>query len=366
MARIEVIDHHTIYDNPIPLNRSRHGYFPGLEKLPSGELIAMYPIGEAFESPNQQLFVSRSKDNGCTWSTPQLLHPKLKKAMISMKPTLLRDGLLVAVGYTFQHVDPEHLVNTTTGGLAPGKNLVSFSTDNGNTWTLPRAIRLSHPEVLETSGPAIQLQSGDLLSIATPMGMWDGTKPSGHVGIVLRSKNGGKTWNDKTLYFNHPSMSPFEARLCQMEDGRIVAIVWALDEKTGKCHNNHIAISHDDGKTWSQPIDIGVFAQASNLIALKGNKILSIHAQRESSPTGVFVRVVDLSNDQWKTLAEASVWDRAAAVKVTGFGDMGTNLKFGQPSLLALGGGEYLAYHWAIENGQGRILSHRIKVDPGE
>jgi hypothetical protein len=47
---------------------------------------------------------------------------------------------------------------------------------------------------------------------------------------------------------------------------------------------------------------------------------------------------------------------------VTGFHDMGANLKFGQPALLALGDGEYLAYHWSIEHGQGRILGHRIRL----
>ncbi len=38
MAVIEVLDHHIVYENPRPQNRARHGYFPGLVQLPSGEL----------------------------------------------------------------------------------------------------------------------------------------------------------------------------------------------------------------------------------------------------------------------------------------------------------------------------------------
>jgi sialidase-1 len=192
--------------------------------------------------------------------------------------------------------------------------------------------------------------------------MWDGSRPSGHAGVVLRSSDGGRTWNDQTLYFDHPSITPLEARLCQMADGRVVAIVWAFDEKRGASLNNHVVVSHDEGRTWSRPLDIGIAAQASNLWPLDGERLLSVHAHREAEPTGVFVRVVDFAGDRWRTVSEASVWDRASAMKVTGFRDMGTNLRFGQPALLGLGDGEYLVYHWAIEGGQGRILGHRIRL----
>lgn len=362
MNTIHVTDHYTVYTNPIPSLLSRHGYFPGMERLPSGRIIALFPIGQAFESADQRIHVTRSDDNGRTWTTPTLLHQQMKPGLSCLKPTLLDDGSLIAVGYTFYHTAPDVLANPQTGGLPPGQNLISTSTDAGQTWSLPRRLAHSRPEVLEISGPAIQTRSGDVLAIAYPMLPWDGNRPSGHVGILLRSKDRGRTWDDRTLYFNHLQISPLEARLTQLADGRIVAIVWALDEKSGQCHNNQVVVSSDDGKTWSDPIDTKIAAQASNLTALDGNRLLSIHAHRQSEPTGVFVRIVDFTNNQWKVLAEAPLWDRAPALQVKGFADMGANLKFGQPSLLRLSEREFLAYHWAIENGQGKILAHRVEL----
>ena len=35
---IEVVESHVVFDNPRPMLRSRHGYFPGIVQLPSGEL----------------------------------------------------------------------------------------------------------------------------------------------------------------------------------------------------------------------------------------------------------------------------------------------------------------------------------------
>lgn len=364
MSLIEVLDHITIYTNPIPTLRSRHGYFPGMERLTNGDLIAMFPIGEAFESADQQVHLTRSTDQGKTWSKPQLVHPQEPKGLGSLKPTLLKDGSLVAIGYAFYHPDPETLANPQTGGLPPGENLISTSVDQGRTWTKP--VRLAHnrPEVLELSGPAIQTRTGDLLAVGYPMMPWDGIRPSGIVGVLLRSKDNGRSWDDRTIYFNYKSISPLEARLCQLSDGRIVAIVWALDEASGKCHNNLVVVSGDDGKTWSEPIDTGIDAQASNLTPLENGQFLSIHAHRQSDPTGIYVRHVDFTGNRWKVLAQSPMWDRAPALQVKGFKDMGENLKFGQPSLLNLGNNEFLAYHWAIENGQGKILAHRLRLRP--
>ena len=64
MTVIKKIDEHTIYQNPIPQLRSRCAKFPGLAELPSGELIGLFEIGEAFESVDSVTYLSSFlKDN---------------------------------------------------------------------------------------------------------------------------------------------------------------------------------------------------------------------------------------------------------------------------------------------------------------
>jgi len=67
MSAIEVIDHHTVYDNSIPNLKSRHGYFPGMVKVPSGDLVTLFVMGEAFDAANCETYVTRSSDGGRTW-----------------------------------------------------------------------------------------------------------------------------------------------------------------------------------------------------------------------------------------------------------------------------------------------------------
>ena len=341
---IEVIERHVVWENPTPTFTSRHAFFPGLVKLPSGELLAMFRIGQAIDSSDQVVYVSRSSDNGYTWTEPIPLHEDYRPGGLgSMKPTLLDDGSLVAVGY-MHYAEGNRWLNLETGGCPEGLNLISYSKDEGQTWSLPTELLHRYPEVLETSGPCIKLQSGDLIALGTPVPIHDGTRPSGTIGIAMRSTDRGQTWNDSIVFFRQPPISPLEARLSQLDDGRIVAIVWALNESSGVCCNNMITVSHDDGYTWSQPADTGIAAQASNVLAGPGNQLLSIHAHREQSPV------------------EMNVWNRTIAQGVSGYADMGTNIKFGQPSLLHVIDDEYLAYHWAIEDGQGKILAHRLRI----
>lgn len=363
MSTIKVIEHLTIYDNPISNLVSRHAFFPGLAKLPSGELLALFPIGEAFESA-MNMFVSRSRDNGQTWTLEGPAYKDFNLGTGGFKPTVLKDGTLIALGYGFKRDNPEILVNPETGGLPDGANYISFSNDDGHIWSKPETMPLNYPEILEISGPCIELHNGNLFATGAPFPMWDGTIPSGRQGIAIRSRDKGKTWEEQSVFYklSDGKINAYETRSCQMPDGRIVVMIWCLDEVSGKNLTNHVVVSHDNGITWSHPIDTGVPGQASNVISLKDNLLLSVHCHREGK-VGLYVNIVDFTNDEWRVLATEKIWGNAPSKHVGGLLDMGKGLKFGQPSLLPIDNGEFLAAHWAIEDGQGRILAHRIRIN---
>lgn len=367
MTSIEVTGQNTLYDNPEPNLVSRHGYFPGVVRLESGELLALFVLGEAFESVDQTTWVSRSVDLGETWELQSSLYDKSVVGIATsdyLKPTIIKDGRIVAMGYRFDRSNPgQNIVNTKTDGLRNGDNVVTFSEDNGRTWSTPKPICLSRPELLEVSGPCIQAKNGDLLAGGAPFPMWDGTNPSGHCGVLLQSHDQGQTWNDEVLYFRSKgrNIAPYETRFCEMHDGCIISMSWAVDADSKQNLSNHITISRDYGSTWSDPIDTAIPGQASNLIYLGGTRLLTIHAQRETD-VGLYVRVVDLQNDHVNVLTEKCIWNNASSFKIRSFSDMGCSIKFGQPSLIKLDTEEFLAVHWAIVEGQGKILTHRLRV----
>ena len=340
---IEYLESGVLYENPRPHVHSRHGYFPGLALLPSGELLALFVIAEAFEAADGTTWAARSRDLGRTW---ELEGPVVaadlrrteegKPASDCLKPTALRDGRLAAIGYRFHRNDPDQGISVEeTGGVLPGDDIIGFSTDGGLSWTEPGIIPRTRLELLEISGPCVELRSGDLIATAAPFRMPDGANPSGQVGFLLRSKDKGKTWTDDEVFFRSPAanLTPYESRLCEMQDGRLVAIVWAYDTAACRHHPNHLAVSHDDGRTWSAPLDTGCWGQSSHLAWLGGDRLLTIHAHRGDDP-GITVRVVDFRRDQWQPLEEAVIYgagSRAQTSEGQDMPEMFAALRFGQP-----------------------------------
>lgn len=365
---IEYLESHIVYENPRPHVHSRHGYFPGMVRLSSGELLCAFMLAEAFEAPNGTTHISRSSDGGRTWRLQGPLYDKSSigfETTDALKATELRDGTLVCVGYRFHRHDLEQPIGIEeTGGVLPGDNLFGTSLDQGLTWSVASIAR-TRPELLEISGPCIETASGDLLAVSAPLKMPDGANPSGQLGVLLRRPRDGE-WSDREVFFRAPggNLAPLESRIVELQPGRLVAIVWAYDYVAQRHHANHIVYSLDNGHTWSEPIDTGHLGQASSIHWLGGDLLASIHAHR-GPQFGLFVRVVDFGGNQWRVLEEEVVWEGAPSGQ-TGDAramiDMFKALRFGQPSLVAMGDDEFLAVHWAIEDGQGRIRAHRLRI----
>lgn len=365
---IEYIEGHIAYDNPKPHLHSRHGYFPGLAELASGEILCLFAMGEAFDAPTGTTYITRSKDRGRTWTLQGPLADKSRariQTSDSLKPTALRNGNLIAIGYRFFREDPEQgTAIEETDGFLPGEDIVSPSSNAGYHWDEPTIIGHRRPELIEVSGPCIETLSGDLLAVGALFKLPDGSNPSGPVGVLLRSSDQGQTWNDEKIFYDWRNITPYESRICEMQPGRLVVIVWAYAAATAQHLPNQVTYSVDGGQSWSEPQDTGHMGQASNLIWLGGEYLASIHSHRGSDP-GLYVRVVDFSKNRWKAVEEKAIWLPAAGYRTTdglAMTDMFAALKFGQPSLLRLSDGEFLAAHWSIEGGQGRIRIHRLRI----
>jgi len=366
---IELVESHVIFENPKPMLRSRHGYFPGVVELPSGELLALLVIGQAFESVDLATHVARSTDQGRTWQLQGPLYDKSGERPTSdfLKPVLLRDGSLVALGYRFHRDDPEQpIAIAETDGALPGDDVVSYSADQGRAWTAPLVIPRSTPELVELPSRAIQLANGHIVASGGLFKMPDGTNPSGQFGVLFRSTDGGRTWDDRTRYFDTPdhSVAAYESHVAEMQPGRVVAICWAFDIGRGHYLPNQVTVSHDSGLTWSDPIDTGIRAESANLLYLGGERLLSIHSHR-GQDVGLFVRVVDFTRDRWNVRDEKLIWGGGMGRQTRdgqSFFEFAGSIRFGQGSLLRLRNGEILATHWCVVDGQGRILTHRLRV----
>lgn len=371
MSIIEKLAERTVYESPESARPRLHARFPGIVQLPSGRLLAMYVLVEKIDETIAKTHLSHSDDGGATWHYRGEMYERRAAGVDfefdeCFKPLLLDDGSLLALGYRFNRPDlTVPIVNPETGGFLPGPDVVSRSTDDGRTWSAPVVMDCGVPETVELAGSAIQTRSGDILAIGGVFKHWDGGNPTGEVGLLVRSRDHGRTWSSSVYYRDDRDRTgPYEARICEMTDGRLVAIVWAFSHRENKNYPNRFVVSRDGGRTFSAPVDTGHLAQAVGIMALRDNLLLSIHCHRADTRNGLFVRVVDFTGDLWKVLDEKLIWEPAKGQSNTGgLAYQVSALEFGQAEVRQLNNGDILAYHWGKENGLAKIKAHRLRVN---
>jgi sialidase-1 len=276
------------------------------------------------------------------------------------KPCVLANGNIIATGYGFYRKNPDESISdiaNATGEVPDGINLLSFSEDNGHTWSLPRKMDLGLERGLELSGQAIQLNDDRIVIAASEFSL----KAEKQIGYSFASKDNGASWHKQGVFFQHPPIAAWEVRICELEYNKIGLIFWAYDLNKEQNLPNYFITSDDGGITWNTPINTEVCGQASNLFYLGNNQLLTIHAHREKDAPGIYVRHVDISNNQFKVLSEENIWNGLSNHEGNII-EQFENLKFGQPSLIKLNNGEFLAVHWCWEKTMFVIKSHLIRI----
>jgi len=171
------------------------------------------------------LWTTRSSDNGLTWSPPQMIFQGYSGASNGAIET--RHGGLI-VPFSHYVNDPGRLVSRAC-----------FSTDGGRTWSLGNTIDIGgagdHEGALEPC--VIELKDGRV---------WMLIRTSHKVFWESFSADGGKTWTAAAATTIDSTSAP--GHLTRLANGRI-ALVW--NRAAGKRTDLHIALSTDEGKTWT-------------------------------------------------------------------------------------------------------------------
>lgn len=157
----------------------------------------------------------------------------------------LQNGDILCVFYAgYGHV------SLPTADCPQGGRICSVrSHDDGRTWTPPEVL---FDDADDNRDPHIaQMRDGELISSFFSLYM-DGPTRKGRGSQIVRSRDGGRTWEDRAQ-----AVSPgyyCSAPVRELRDGTRILGVYA--EGGGKAWGGVIR-STDGGQTWSAPIDIG-------------------------------------------------------------------------------------------------------------
>jgi sialidase-1 len=354
-APITVSSTGLVYRNPHPHVRSLVAYHPSLISGSKNEWLATFDIGQAVESLDYRTVVSRSRDDGQGWNIegPLLKQPPPATSH-TVRTSRLGDNSIVGFGALFhrEHCD-QGLINRETFGFVPLDLFLVRSHDDGLTWTAPARIDppLRGPS-WEMCHPIVELRSGRWLAPTATWRGWNGENPSGEQTVAFISDDQGKNWPRYGRIFDgrETQRCHLEVSLLELLDGRVLAVSWPYDVRTGTTFPTEYCFSEDQGETFGQSMRAGIEAQTCKVLQLADGRILFVY--RRNDQPGLWAALAEVHGTKMEFASHEPLWQGAES-GMTGKESSAhklSMLKFGYPSPQQMDGGDVLILFWCQED----------------
>jgi len=355
-----------VYRNPAPALRAAHTWHPSVART-GDELLVAFDIGQGAESLDYRTYLSRSSLAGESWSAPVRLFadPPGRRTTHSVRIGGLRDGSLMAFGALMYRDDPElGLVNPATFGYT-AMDLITLRSTDGRSWQGPDILRpaIAGP-CWETCHRVIELRDGRLLAPTSTWKGWKGESPSGMKAVALVSRDRGRSWPECVTVMDRydAGLIHFEQGMTELADGRVLAVAWVFDEKSGRSLPNHYAIADASLKRFSAPRTFGLHAETAKIACLGDGRVLLVCRRVDRS--GLWALLGRIQGDEWQTLEEAPLW-RGASTLMEGkraSSEELSDLRFGFPSMLELEPGVVFLVFWCQEDCINNVRWMRLEI----
>ena len=229
-------------------------------------MVAVYPKGHG----RGAIVMKRSLDGGKTWS--QRLPVPENWSTSKEVPTIHRV------------IDPRGVKRLILfSGLYPVR--MAVSEDDGKHWSPLK--KIGDFGGIVTMGCVARLANGDYMALFHDDGRFfqNSGKPGRFIVYKTVSSDGGLTWSVPSVVATHPRAHLCEPGILRSPDGRQLAVL--LRENSRRL-NSFLIVSNDEGKTWSQPIELPASLTGdrhTGVYSSDGRLFISFRDTTHASPT---------------------------------------------------------------------------------
>ena len=273
---------------------SMQGYFPVLTQTGPHSLAVIFRTGGTHVSPAATLAVAASADGGESWSDPVEIAPRWDDCRNPAFGANAAGELFAA----YWKASLDCYEDTANGPLWNGDRtngeaasmFITRSADGGRSWGKPAPYRSELLALASPYGRIIAAPDGVLLMgvYGTPRQPKEGVRD---ITILLRSRDGGKTWGDETLVASGYN----ETAYVFLSDGTLLA--------AARSESGHVATlsSADGGRTWSNPTQVTRDGEhPADLTRLTSGKVLMTFGRR-IRPMGCGALISRNNGQTWDT-----------------------------------------------------------------
>ena len=295
----------------------RHSAFPNIIKLSNGDLVVVFreaPIREErvhthwHADPESRVALVRSEDGGRTWdASDKVVIYASTGDDTDPGPMTELSGELVSTGGRWSFIlnseksevkeleSKRFVIPRPPIGWAVWDGVYfTYSSDNGQTWGKPRKMDVPPFKYYLRPGRSGMIQLPDGLLLLPCEGR--GPKDRSARVLVVRSKDGGKTWGEPSTVAHDPEgvISFHEPVLLRLPDRKIIAML----RTEGDDHYLYQAFSTDEGRTWEGLRRTEIWGYPAHLIRLRSGRILCAYGYRRE-PFGIRAVLSEDDGETW-------------------------------------------------------------------
>ena len=335
--------------------------FPALCVTPGGRWVCAFraaPLKTPLEG--QHVLLTWSDDEGRSWRKP--FTPFIPQA-IDGKAGLFRTAcltplggrrLLAAICWVDNSEPGLPFFNEETEGLLDTRLFLSWSDDDGETWSEPQLVDTSPYNVpTAITGPVLRFSDGELALQFELNKHYNDLSVWHHASVMMFSRDGGNTWPRHTLASSDPENSVFYwDQRPSVANGSILDVFWTFDREKSIYLNMHMRESDDRGETWSEMWDTGIPGQPSAPQRLPDGKIALCYVDRTAA-TIIKMRVSDDGGKTWPECTELTVFGSTSGSQSENKKSMQdawsemSKFSIGLPAATLLPGGDILVVYYA-------------------
>ncbi len=320
-----------IEDITIYKDEAFHAAFPSIARRPDGELLVAFrrapdwrnfgAKGYTHTDPNSYLVLTRSKDDGKTWTSPKVFfsHPyggsqdpcmvQLKDRSIvcasygwslvqsniytKLKQPLLHHGLYVFLG--------GYLLRSEDGGKSWGDLIVPSPREGEKNFNL-----FGKPTPAFNRGAMCEGKDGRLYWVVASD---ENSAPRRTETHLMISEDKGQTWKYSCPVAQDEKITFNETSIYETPKGDLVAFLRTGDFDDHGC----IARSTDHGKTFQKWQDMGFQGHPFHATRLPDNRVLLVYGYRHP-PFGIRARILDPECSNVSTAKEIILRDDGGSV----------------------------------------------------
>jgi hypothetical protein len=238
----------------------RIAYFTSLCVLRSGTILCGCQNGPGKHAVTSAIRLSRSVDDGRSWELlPAAFETRIEDTPGSLGAAELVEvapGRLLLFATWFDRSDPSRpLFDPVSEGILKSKQLLTVSTDDGQTWSSWRELSMGELKGCALTGPIIQWGNGAFAFPFESFKEYDDPRPGRHAAWLIVSRDGGESFSLPLLVAQHPEHRVYywDQRLCTgREPGEFTALFWTHDlaeQRDLNVHLRHGVVSDHEIKT---------------------------------------------------------------------------------------------------------------------